>query len=121
MVDPGCEIHFGRLEGVIGREVYCKEENASSVWTVALFIDSVSTISCFFVPQRFVLCVSEQIRNDQGRDYSLDLQVPLSLLASETSLVSQRRFRARSWRLEPRRPQKRQDLEYGGSIRDHLQ
>ena len=37
MVDTGCEVDFGRLKRVVGREVYCEEENASSVWTVTLF------------------------------------------------------------------------------------
>ena len=32
VVDAGCEIDLWRLEGIIGREVNCKEEDAARVW-----------------------------------------------------------------------------------------
>ena len=36
MIDSGCEVDLGRLERVVGWEVYGKEEHAALEWTVAL-------------------------------------------------------------------------------------
>ena len=38
VVDPGGEVDFGRLEGVVGGEVDGKEEDTSGVWGVTLVI-----------------------------------------------------------------------------------
>ena len=62
MVNASCKVDFGRLEWVVGGKVYCEEENASGIWTVALFTHSVSTASRYFVLSYFVKCVSEQLR-----------------------------------------------------------
>ena len=36
MVDAGREVHFGRLERVIGGEVNVEKEDTSRVWTLTL-------------------------------------------------------------------------------------
>ena len=38
MIDAGCEVHFGRLKRVVGREVDGEEEDTAGVWTVTLQI-----------------------------------------------------------------------------------
>lgn len=40
MVDAGCEVDLGRLEGVVGREVNSQEEDTARVWGLALCIVS---------------------------------------------------------------------------------
>lgn len=46
MVDASGEVDFGRLEGVVGREVDGEEEDAARVRRVALNVD-VSHMLCF--------------------------------------------------------------------------
>lgn len=62
MVDSGSEVDFGRLEGVIGGEMYGKEEDSSRVWTVSLY----------------------QLSKTHDREGLVYSRVPLWLLASET-------------------------------------
>ena len=41
MVDAGCEVDLGRLEGVVSREVDGEEEYTARVWGVTLKRESV--------------------------------------------------------------------------------
>ena len=71
MVDSSREVDFRWFERVVGREVNIQEENATGVWTLALVTRSASHSSA---PLRFLL---------------MSVQVPLWLLASETTSISQ--------------------------------
>ena len=82
MVDTGRKVDFRWLERVIGREVYGKKEDTTRVWAITLLHTTVSLL-------HGLVYHSSTMTPESARSwvYPANVQVPLWLLASETSIL----------------------------------
>lgn len=70
VIDTGCEVDLGRLEGVVCGEMDGEEENTSGVWRITLWAREKGSVRRFegcHVKDRmtaFSLCKSEKRRSD---------------------------------------------------------